>query len=77
MKNKLAEELYIAHEGLCENNGRIGNNPSGHELTARPPTTKKDNNVNLGLGQGSLEEISTQNGPFNFYSNSMSSCVIQ
>ena len=23
----------------------------------------------------SLEEISTQNGPFNFYSNSMSSCV--
>ena len=24
-----------------------------------------------------LEEISTQNGPFNFYSNSMSSCVIQ
>ena len=25
----------------------------------------------------SLEEISTQNGPFNFYSNSMSSCVSQ
>ena len=25
----------------------------------------------------SLEEISTQNGPFNFNSNSMSSCVIQ
>ena len=24
-----------------------------------------------------LEEISTQNGPFNFYSNSMSSCVSQ
>ena len=24
-----------------------------------------------------LEEISTQNGPFNFYSNSMSSCVGQ
>ena len=26
---------------------------------------------------GALEEISTQNGPFNFYSNSMSSCVSQ
>ena len=24
-----------------------------------------------------LEEISTQNGPFNFYSNSMSPCVSQ
>ena len=24
-----------------------------------------------------LEEMSTQNGPFNFYSNSMSSCVSQ
>ena len=27
--------------------------------------------------EDTLEEISTQNGPFNFYSNSMSSCVSQ
>ena len=27
--------------------------------------------------KGTLEEISTQNGPFNFYSNSMSLCVSQ
>ena len=27
--------------------------------------------------KGALEEISTQNGPFNFYTNSMSSCVSQ
>ena len=29
------------------------------------------------MGWAPLEEISTQNGPFNFYSNSMSSCVSQ
>ena len=34
---------------------------------------KKDNPESL----EALEEISTQNGPFNFYSNSMSSCVSQ
>ena len=33
--------------------------------------------MNLNDSRGSLEEISTQNGPFNFYSISMSSCVSQ
>ena len=31
----------------------------------------------LGHEKYALEEISTQNGPFNFNSNSMSSCVSQ
>ena len=34
-------------------------------------------NGKLGLEIDTLEEISTQNGPFNFDSNSMSSCVSQ
>ena len=36
--------------------------------------TKPLSRVNF---EHSLEEISTQNGPFNFYSNSISSCVSQ
>ena len=50
------------HEGLCANDGRIGNKPGGHELAARPPIAKTNNNVNLGLGQAfSLPPMSTQN----------------
>ena len=33
--------------------------------------------IALGVMKYTLEEISTQNGPFNFYSNSMSSFVSQ
>ena len=62
LKDKVAEELIMAHEGLCANDGRIGNKPGGHALAARPPTTKTNNNANLGLGQGfSLSPNSTQN----------------
>ena len=42
MKNKLAKELDMAHEGLCANDGRIGNKLGGHELVARPPSTNKN-----------------------------------
>ena len=50
------------HKGLCANDGRIGNKPSGHELATQPPTTKMNNNVNLELWQGfSFPPKSTQN----------------
>ena len=53
-------------------------------LNHRPPWTKTIDHHYISLTYTlmggypkSLKEISTQNGPFNFYSNSMSSCVSQ
>ena len=45
MKNKLAEELDMAREGLQANDGRIGNKPGGHELAARPPRSRDKTNA--------------------------------
>ena len=50
------------------------------KIPMRIPSDVDKNNVflkELRTNEEALEEISTQNGPFNFYSNSMSSCVSQ
>ena len=65
---------------------RTGPHNRTHEFqsTQRPTAPKflvpkEDPNIQLELPTmaKAVEEISTQNGPFNFYSNSMSSCVSQ
>ena len=51
----------MAHEGLCANDGRIGNNHGGYELTTRTPHNKDKQNAILGLGESfSLPPKSTQ-----------------
>ena len=57
----------LAHQSLS--------NIATPKLGMIPPRIRV--NAGLHIAEGPLEEISTQNGPFNFDSNSMSSCVIQ
>ena len=57
------------------------NTPFFHKFANQRKNTNsiwkiKDDGGNMVEGFA-LEKISTQNGPFNFYSNSMSSCVSQ
>ena len=51
MKNKLAEELDMAHEGPCANDGRFDNKLGGLELAARSLHCRDKQNVILGLRQ--------------------------
>ena len=34
LKDKVAEELIMAHKGLCTNDGMIGNKRGDHDLAA-------------------------------------------
>ena len=50
------------------------------ERRPKQPLNNEEGNLRDGelwVYLNALEEISTENGPFNFYSNSMESCVSQ
>ena len=64
MKNKLAEELVMAHEGLRANDWRTNRKPGGHELPLRTLHNKDQNqNVILGFGTSFMWHLKVNTKP--------------